>query len=192
MVHRIRRRGDSGVADGDGRHDQAGRESRRAIVLGGELGDAVVDARQFVERRQEHDPEEPIRGIRAEARAVDAEHALRAQQAEDVVLVGAARRQRHRRHRVERAARRDAGHARDRVHAVGRQLRALFERLVEHGLMRAVARQRRRHRVLHRPRTAQPAVGQLLDPRERVVQPRRAADDHPARAPARCEIRLRQ
>ena len=59
-------------------------------------------------------------------------------------------------------------------------------------LVRAVAVERRRHRVLHRPRAAQPSVGELLDRRQRGIEARRSTHRHPSRAPPRREIRLRQ
>ena len=134
----------------------------------------------------------PSLGRHAESGTVHAQDAGLAQQREHVVLVGAPGRQRHRRQRVERRARRHAAHARNRVETFGRDARALGQRRAERHLVRAVAGQRRGDGVLHRSRTAQPAVGQLLDRRQRVVEPRRRADDEPAGAPARREIRLRQ
>ena len=96
------------------------------------------------------------------------------------------------RHRIERRARRDTAHARNRVETLGRDARAFGQRGAERHLMRAVAGQRRGHGVLHRSRTAQPAVRELLHRGQRIVQSRRAADDHPSGAPAWCEIGLRQ
>ena len=58
--------------------------------------------------------------------------------------------------------------------------------------MRSVAGERGRDRVLHRQRTAQTAVGQFGDRLHRVIQSRRSSDAHPARAPTRREVRLRQ
>jgi hypothetical protein len=58
--------------------------------------------------------------------------------------------------------------------------------------MRAVAVERRRHRVLHRARAAQPSVGEFLDRRQRGIEARRPAHRHPARAPSRREVGLRQ
>ena len=75
---------------------------------------------------------------------------------------------------------------------VGRHAGALGERLSERDLMRAVAGQRRDNGVLHRTRTAEPAVGQLLHRGQRIVQARRRADDEPSRPPSRSEVRLRQ
>src|SRR5262245_2922136 len=53
-----------------------------------EAGDEVVDGREFVGTREEDDPEEAVLGLRAEARAVDAEHAGREKQREEVVRGG--------------------------------------------------------------------------------------------------------
>jgi hypothetical protein len=67
------------------------------------------------------------------------------------------------------------------------------ERASKPSLVRAVARERRRDGVLHRAGAAEPAVGELLDGRQQVVvEPRRAAHRHPAGAPARREVGLRQ
>ena len=59
-------------------------------------------------------------------------------------------------------------------------------------LMGAVTGQRRRHRVLHRSRTAQAAVGEFLHRCQCIVEPRTSPDDEPAGPPAWCEIRLRE
>ena len=58
--------------------------------------------------------------------------------------------------------------------------------------MRSIAPKSRIDRVLHRNRAAEPSIGQLLDRAEDRVEPRRAADHRPARAPSGREIRLRQ
>ena len=136
----------------------------------------------------------PSLGRHAEAGTVDAQDAGLAQQREHVVLVGAARAAARptASRRTPRAAPRSAcpGIA---FSTLGRErARARPARARNVDLMRAVAGQRRGDRVLHRSRAAQPAVRQLLDRRERVVEPRRRADHQPAGAPARREIRLRQ
>ena len=73
-----------------------------------------------------------------------------------------------------------------------RDLGAHAERLGELALMRAIARERRFDRVLHRSGTAEPPVGHLLDRRQHVVHSIRFADDDPAGAPAGREVRLRE
>ena len=58
--------------------------------------------------------------------------------------------------------------------------------------MRSIAGQRRGKRVFHRAGAAQPAVGELFDPREHVVEPIGLRDGQPARPPAGGQIRFRQ
>ena len=58
--------------------------------------------------------------------------------------------------------------------------------------MRAIGVQRGSHRVLHRARAAEPAVGELLDRAEDLIELFRAADAEPAGAPARRDVGLRQ
>src|SRR6185312_7026176 len=69
--------------------------------LPGEAGHETVDLGQLLRRRQEYDAEKSAFRGHAESRAVDAEHAGRAQQAEDVVDVGFSGRQLQLRHHVE-------------------------------------------------------------------------------------------
>ena len=73
-----------------------------------------------------------------------------------------------------------------------REVGALAQRRAKRLLVAAVAEQRRRDRVLRRPVAAQPTVRQLLDRGQQLVQPRIPADHHPAGAPPRSEIRLRE
>ncbi len=79
-----------------------------------------------------------------------------------------------------------------RAHAAHRQIGAQLQLAHELALVRTIAAERRLDRELHRARAAQPAVGQLLDRRQHLVQPIRSADREPARPPAWREIRLRQ
>ena len=123
---------------------------------------------------------------------VDAEHTGRAQQTKHVVLVGAPGRQRQLRHDVEAGDRRDARHAGHRVEMSCGDVGARSQLRAEDRLMRTVAEQRFSDGELHRHGAAQPAVRHLLDRGERVVEPRRAADAHPAGPPARREVGLRQ
>src|SRR5690606_3776493 len=89
------------------------RASPGYIALHLEGGHVGVDGFQLIGRRQENDAEIAVGGVGAEAGAEDDEDAGRAEEAEHVVPIRDARREGHLRHRVERAARRDAGHARD-------------------------------------------------------------------------------
>ncbi len=58
--------------------------------------------------------------------------------------------------------------------------------------MRSIAAKRRGHRILHRDVAAQPAVRQFSNRRPHVVESRRAADAHPAGAPAGRKVGLRE
>ena len=112
--------------------------------------------------------------------------------AEHVVGVGLSRRQFDLGHRVERALRhhaRNAGIAFIRSVVSSARSRSALRNA---DLMRSVAGQRGGDRVLHRAGTAQAAVGQFLDRRERRIEPRRRSDGHPSGTPAGREIRLRQ
>ena len=122
-------------------------------------------------RGEKHDAQEPVGGGEAEAGAVHAQDAGRAQQRQHVVFVGPARRQRDlaASRRTRPTARRTSRPA-WRAAAVVDQLGALAKRRAEASMVRSVAGQRRDDRVLHRPGAAQPAIGELLDRGEHVVE----------------------
>jgi hypothetical protein len=141
---------------------------------------------------EEHDAEVPVGRVGPEARAVYAEHAGRPEQGQYVVFVGRARRQCDPRHGVEGSRRHHGGDPLDRVQALVAEDGALAQRVAERCLVRPVAAQRCDQRVLHRACAAQPAISQLLDRRQDVVEPLGLADREPARAPSGGEIRLRE
>src|SRR5262245_58297117 len=104
--------------------DSAAAMSACLAVFNRKVGYIVVDGGKFLWRCKKDDPERPICCVAAEARSVDDEHTLGAQQAKHEILVASSRWQRELRHRVERTARCDAPHAGNRVHPRRRQLRA--------------------------------------------------------------------
>ena len=134
----------------------------------------------------------PVFGPRAEPRAVHAEDAGRAQQPENVVRVGLARWQRYARHDVKgRGGSHDLDPL-DGVEALGSELGPNLERGAKRDLVRPIAIERGGNRMLHRSGRAEPAVSQLLDRPQRIVEAGRVADRHPACPPAGREIRLRE
>ena len=155
----------------------------RVDELAGVVGHLVGSTAELGRRGEEHDAESrPPVGRQAEAGAVHAQDALGTQQAEHEVLVGPPLRQRHLRHRIERglaAPRRHPGHG---VEARRGQLGALAQRLPERRLMRAVAGERRRHRVCIGPGLhSRPSASFLM---AASASSRRGVDPPPSSRPA--------
>src|SRR5215467_2153202 len=80
-------------------------------ILCREASYQVVDLGQFRKRGEEDNPQKSFVGGKAEAGAVDAQHASRVEQRLHVVFVRPAGRQRDARHHVERRVRCDDRHA---------------------------------------------------------------------------------
>src|SRR5438105_13351346 len=57
-------------------------------VLAGEVGHQAVNLLQLLGRREENDTQESVGRVGAEPRAIDRQHARRAEQREHVVFVG--------------------------------------------------------------------------------------------------------